>query len=286
MMTENTDNNDVEMAASDSASSDDEQSFESRSFSTSDVEYEYGEHNNNEEEERTMTPRTVTPNSSVANDEFYNYKTTVRRQNCCFGFGMLSFAGMFVGAYFLMGLSFSPSNIGIFGDEWTHKGGSGEVGLDADNAETQEIIDEEIIEAEEAGGWGDHGKDKYHKNVHGKKDPFGRKDPFGFFEGAGSGGHHINSFGRDKVGMDQWVEDKKWWLENGQKLDTDTSDMSPSALRKYEKKQKKWERKKKKWGEFCKKKFPCAHVPGWWNRTQRFGCHSRSSHQPLRLEAH
>ena len=84
--------------------------------SASDVDSEYGE--------RTLTPRTVTKHSSVANNDYY--RQGVRRQNFCFGASMLSFAGLFVAAYFLMGLSFTPSNIGIFGDENALKGGSGE----------------------------------------------------------------------------------------------------------------------------------------------------------------
>ena len=81
------------------------------------VENEYGE--------RTLAPRTVTQHSSVAKNDFY--KASVRRQNCCFGTSMLSLAGVFVAAYFVMGLSFTPNNIGIFGDESSMKGGSGKI---------------------------------------------------------------------------------------------------------------------------------------------------------------
>lgn len=122
---ENGDENDMEMAVvynnSSNSSDDDEYSVEEviesgSSTSESQIDSEYGE--------RTLTPRTVTKNSSMAkNNDFY--RTSVRRQNCCFGASMLSFAGLFIAAYFLMGLSFSPSNIGIFGDESSMKGSSG-----------------------------------------------------------------------------------------------------------------------------------------------------------------
>ena len=78
-----------------------------------DMDSEYGE--------QTITPQTITTKSN--ND--FEYRASVRRQNCCFGLSMISFAGLFIAAYFLMGLSFSPSNIGMFGDESAMKGGSG-----------------------------------------------------------------------------------------------------------------------------------------------------------------
>ena len=119
-MVENRDADDgMEMAAVTTNSSDDDShSFGSDgSFSTSDVDSaEYGE-------VQTITPRTVTKNSSAANNDFYG--KSMRRQNCCFGTSMVTFAGLILAAYFLMGLSFTPSNMGIFGDESSMKGGSG-----------------------------------------------------------------------------------------------------------------------------------------------------------------
>ena len=113
-MMENGHNEDVyemEMAeVSVHSSSSDEYSVEIED----DMDSEYGE--------QTITPQTVTNKS---ND--FEYRTSVRRQNCCFGLSMISFAGLFIAAYFLMGLSFSPSNIGMFGDESAMKGGSGKI---------------------------------------------------------------------------------------------------------------------------------------------------------------
>jgi len=106
-----------------SSESDDEYSVEIEEGSSSiDLENEYGE--------QTITPRTVTKsNISKVDGHSSNdfYKTTVRRQNCCFGLSMISFAGLFIAAYFYMGMSFTPSNIGIFGDESSMKGGTGKI---------------------------------------------------------------------------------------------------------------------------------------------------------------
>lgn len=57
----------------------------------------------------------------------YEYRTSVRRQNCFFGISVLSLTMAFIATYLLMGLSFTPANIGIFGDESSRKGGSGKV---------------------------------------------------------------------------------------------------------------------------------------------------------------
>lgn len=114
-MMENGHNEDVyememtEVSVHSSSSSSDEYSVEIED----DMDSEYGE--------QTITPQTITNKSN--ND--FEYRTSVRRQNCCFGLSMISFAGLFIAAYFLMGLSFSPSNIGMFGDESAMKGGSG-----------------------------------------------------------------------------------------------------------------------------------------------------------------
>lgn len=112
---------DIELANSGSGGSnhysdedDDDFSIEEEEATTQydvDVDSEYGE--------QTLTPNVITKEDV--------YRTTVRRQNCCFGISMITFAGLFVAAYFVMGLSFSPSNIGIFGDESALKGSSGEL---------------------------------------------------------------------------------------------------------------------------------------------------------------
>ncbi len=156
-------------------------------FDTTDSEY--GEDSLHE---RTLTPTTVTANSSAAGADFY--RTSMKRQNICFGSTVFLVVGMFIAAYFYMDISFSPSNVGIFGDEKSMKGASGEVGLDADNAETQEIIDEEIIELEETGKWGDNAKE-----VRSKIDEI--------------------IFDTDRVGEHKWVEDSDWWKNNSGNLD-------------------------------------------------------------------
>ena len=71
--------------------------------------------------EQTLTPWTVTKDNAPS-----LYRESVMRQNRLFGVSVFVLAGMFVAAYFMMGLSFSPSNIGIFGDESSMRGGSGE----------------------------------------------------------------------------------------------------------------------------------------------------------------
>ncbi|KAL7541193.1 hypothetical protein ACHAXR_010715 [Thalassiosira sp. AJA248-18] len=222
---------DVEMAAVSTNSSDDEfsvESVESGSFTASDVDSEYGE--------QTITPRTVTRNTPVANNDFY--RTSVKRQNCCFGASMVTLAGLFISAYFLMGLSFSPSNIGIFGDDSYLKGGSGtsEVGLDADNAETQQIVDEEVTELEEAGHWGELGKPTDSKASKREKMNEKMKDIL---------------TGRNKVGKNNWTESKDWWKENADNLDVEH--MSNKERKKYEFMKKLEERKKKKKKRQCRK---------------------------------
>lgn len=152
----------------------------------------------------------------AANKSYYDaeeYRASVRRQNRFVGASVFVIAGMFVVAYFLMGLSFSPANIGIFGDESSMKGGSGEVGLDAINAETQSIVDEEVIEMEES-GWILDGNSKEFKR-----------------------GKQARAFdkmeGRDKVGKHNWVEDKDWWKENAP--DMDVSSMAGEQNKEYQK---------------------------------------------------
>ena len=158
-------------------SSDDENVFDT-------IDSEYGEDSMHEQ---TLTPNIVTSKSFVAKSDFY--RTSMKRQNICFGTSVFAVVGMFIAAYFYMDISFSPSNAGIFGDEKAMKGAAGEVGLDADNAETQQIIDQEIIELEETGHWGENAKDMRTK---------------------------IDDiiFDKDRIGEHEWVTDSDWWKKN------------------------------------------------------------------------
>ena len=63
--------------------------------------------------------------STPSSNNSFEYRTLVRRQNCFFGVSVLSVTVVFIAAYLLMGLSFTPANIGIFGDESSRKGESG-----------------------------------------------------------------------------------------------------------------------------------------------------------------
>jgi hypothetical protein len=96
--------------------SDDEHSFDDNDGPPSDLDSEYGDvgNDNGITKEHSMKPKN--------RHDFY--RASIRRQNCCFGSSMVTLAGLFVAAYFVMGLSFTPSNIGIFGDESTMKGTS------------------------------------------------------------------------------------------------------------------------------------------------------------------
>lgn len=178
MADDNSDQYDLEMVENPAYSSDEDE------FNMSTTDSEYGEEILHEQ---TITPKTVTAKSSAANNDFY--MKSMRRQNICFGSSVFLLAGMFIAAYFYSDISFTPANAGIFGDETAMKGVSGEVGLDADNAETQEIIDEEIIELEETGHWGEKAKEKRSK---------------------------IDDiiFDKNKIGEHNWVEDSDWWKKN------------------------------------------------------------------------
>mmetsp|Transcript_12146 Transcript_12146/g.17469 ORF Transcript_12146/g.17469 Transcript_12146/m.17469 type:complete len:743 (+) Transcript_12146:122-2350(+) len=212
----NSDEYDLEMIAVE----DEAYSYNSDDFDTSldTTDSEYGEDSLHE---RTLTPTTVTSDSSAgasaARADFY--RTSMKRQNICFGSTVFLVVGMFIAAYFYMDISFSPSNVGIFGDEKAMKGNSGEVGLDADNAETQEIIDEEIIELEETGKWGDNAKE-----VRSKIDDI--------------------IFDTDRVGEHKWVENGDWWKNNLGNMDT--SNMTKKEFKAYKKMKKKEERQKRK----------------------------------------
>ncbi len=158
-------------------SSDDEDEFDT-------TDSEYGEDSLHE---RAITPNNTMNTKSLSKSDFY--KKSMRRQNICFGSSVFALVGMFIAAYFYMDISFSPADVGIFGDEIAMKGASGEVGLDADNAETQAIIDEEIIALEETGHWGENAKEKRSKI----------EDII---------------FDKDKIGEHKWVEDSDWWKNN------------------------------------------------------------------------
>lgn len=143
----------------------------------------------------------------VVNNSFYDaesFRASIRRQNRFVSATMLVIAGMFIVAYFIMGLSFTPSNIGIFGDESSMKGGSGEVGLDADNGVTQSIVDKEVIELEKSEG-----------KLEGEITVFDKMEE------------------HDNVGKHSWVEDKDWWKDHAP--DIDVSSMTHEQKKEYTK---------------------------------------------------
>jgi len=112
---------------------------------------------------------------------------------------------------------------------------TGEVGIDASNAEVQEIIDEEIVALEEAGHWGDNAK---------KIEPNQRW--------ADLITHH------DKIGMNNWTENKQWWRENHDHLDESKMSKKEKKIanrfKKKEMKQKEKEERKKRIQERQKNK--------------------------------
>ena len=170
-------------------------------FSVDELDSEYGDG------EQVLRPRSAESRVPSSNG-FYNYKSEVRKQNCFFGSSVISVAGLLIAAYFLMGLSFTPANIGIFGDETNMKGSSGEVGLEAANAEMQDIIDKEIIEAEEAGVIDEDGvivgdivkraKDKKKKR-----------------NKAAERFKHLIDSKQNSIGANDWVEKKIWFERLG-----------------------------------------------------------------------
>lgn len=81
---------------------------------------------------------------------------------------------------------------------------TGEVGLDASNAQTQAVIDEEITELEEEGNFGDEAADSNGKRAKAAKIHQQFKDM-------------INH--KEKVGENKWVENKNWWKENMKNID-------------------------------------------------------------------
>ncbi len=94
---------------------------------------------------------------------------------------------------------------------------TGEVGLDADNAETQSIVDSEVIEMEESGNWGEMGNSKAAKKA----------------KGMDLIKNH------EMVGKHNWFEDKDWWKKHA--LDMDVSNMSEKQAGEYYKLKKKEE---------------------------------------------
>jgi hypothetical protein len=111
----------------------------------------------------------------------------------------------------------------------------GEVGIDADNAEVQEIIDEEIVELEEAGNWGDNAK-TIDSNERFKE---------------------LIKI-RDKVGVNNWTEQKQWWLDNKDHLDeshmTAREKRIANRFKQQEQRQKKIQERKKKEREKAREK--------------------------------
>lgn len=116
---------------------------------------------------------------------------------------------------------------------------SGEVGLDADNARAQALVDAEVLAVEKAGHWGaDDGNDDAQAAARQKT-----HDRFSKLGGRGHGG---------KVGQQPWVEDKNWWKDHAEHLDgshkESTRDkvhsMTPEEL-KTRKKMRQDERKRK-----------------------------------------
>lgn len=116
------------------------------------------------------------------------------------------------------------------------------MGLDADNAETQEIIDEEIIAVEEELDFGEMGHDsaaekraKAHEKM---KDILGNVGG-GIGKGIGGG-----------IGKHDWVENKDWWAKNAPNMDT--SNMSKKDIKEYKKNAQMEKRQESRKKRFCK----------------------------------
>ena len=201
-------------------------------FSADEIDSEYGE--------QVLKPRSAA-SRVPSNNETYNYKSEVRKQNCFFGSSMISVAGLLIAAYFLMGLSFTPANIGIFGDETNMKGSSGEVGLEAANAEMQEIVDEEIMEAEQAGIIDEDGeKGGIADIVKRAKDKVKKTN-----KAAERFKNLIDN--KNEVGENDWVEKKDWWKIHDSDFDTDQmSKEDQRAWKASVKRQKQMKRRCKK----------------------------------------
>ncbi len=106
---------------------------------------------------------------------------------------------------------------------------TGEVGLDADNAKSQEIVDEEVFEveySEEFGGL---------TNTNLPREKI--TDEF-----------HL---GQDEVGKHPWVENKDWWKNHAPSLDT--TNMTDEQKQQFVKMEKKTNHMKKKILQLCRK---------------------------------
>mmetsp|Transcript_2716 Transcript_2716/g.5850 ORF Transcript_2716/g.5850 Transcript_2716/m.5850 type:complete len:253 (-) Transcript_2716:438-1196(-) len=179
-------------------------------------------------------PITANQSSSVTNTEFY--RPSLRCQNRFFGSGVVSIAASFVAAYFLMGISFTPSNIAIYGDEYHFVGGSGEVGADATNAQIQAVIDEEITKLEQEGNFGEAANTK--------------------IQGALTSEAHQKFkdmiIDKDKVGENEWVEDKNWWKENEKNIE--------AAEKKHPKQDAHEAKKREKMKKRCKRQKDLGEI--------------------------
>ncbi len=108
---------------------------------------------------------------------------------------------------------------------------TGEVGVDATNAQLQAVIDEEITELEQEGNFGEAAKSK-------KEGPLTSEANQKYKD-------MINN--KDEVGKNEWVEDKNWWKENEQNIEAaEKSHPQKDAhdAKKREKMKKKCERQK------------------------------------------
>ncbi len=96
---------------------------------------------------------------------------------------------------------------------------AGEVGTDASNAEIQAVIDEEITELELEGNFGEAANNEG-KGAKGSKTKNKLKNM-------------VNK--KDKVGENEWVEDKNWWEKNEQNIEVAEKKETPKEKRKREK---------------------------------------------------
>lgn len=95
---------------------------------------------------------------------------------------------------------------------------TGEVGADASNAEMQAIIDEEITELEQKGDFGNAANTKG-KSAKGPK----KKNLKNMVDK------------NDKVGENEWVEDKNWWEKNEKNIEDAEKKETPKEKRKRQK---------------------------------------------------
>ncbi len=103
------------------------------------------------------------------------------------------------------------------------------MGLDADNAKSQEIVDEEVFEVEYSEEFGDVTNTKLPREK--------ITDEF-----------HL---GQDEVGKHPWVENKDWWKKHAPSLDT--TNMTDEQKQQFVKMEKKNNHMKKKMLQLCRK---------------------------------